>query len=153
MLHCIYLLSKVDALVVESVLHVRSFTAESNLVSGSSVHLAGCHTLSGNVSVAIEGELDLLGLSGEQCAMQREDVKYLQNSIGIWRINTSTKHIPWYTYIQVTLTKVMQARSESSPQNTVSMASGCYLLWQLHTGNHCVHANTYRPVSSLPAQS
>ena len=73
-----YLLSKVNAFVVEPVLYVGSFTNQSDLVSGSPIHLTCCHTLSGNICVAVEGELDLLRLSRKQCAVEREDVKYLQ---------------------------------------------------------------------------
>ena len=75
-----YLLSKVNTFVAESVLHIGSFTAEYYLVGGPSLHLAGCHTLSGYVCIAIESVLHLLGLSREQCAVERKDIEYLQQN-------------------------------------------------------------------------
>ena len=78
MLH-LYLLSKVNETVVELVLHIGGLSTESDVIRGPSVHHTGCQTLSGNVSVAVEGELDLLGLTREQRAVEGKDVKYLQH--------------------------------------------------------------------------
>ena len=72
-----YLLSHVDVCSVEPVLHTRGLSTEPHLVCGSSLHPADCHHVCCHPCVTVEGELNLLGLTGQKSAMQREDVKHL----------------------------------------------------------------------------
>ena len=72
-----YLLSHVDVCSGEPVLHTRGFSTEPHLVCGSSLHPADCHHVCRHACVTVEGELNLLGLTGQKSAMQREDVKHL----------------------------------------------------------------------------
>lgn len=72
-----YLLSHVDVCSGEPVLHTRGLSTEPHLVCGSSLHPADCHHVCRHPCVTVEGELNLLGLTGQKSAMQREDVKHL----------------------------------------------------------------------------
>lgn len=72
-----YLLSHVDVCSGEPVLHTRGLSTEPHLVCGSSLHPADCHHVCRHACVTVEGELNLLGLTGQKSAMQREDVKHL----------------------------------------------------------------------------
>ena len=72
-----YLLSHVDVCSAEPVLHTRGLSTEPHLVCGSSLHPADCHHICCHPCVTVEGELNLLGLTGQKSAMQREDVKHL----------------------------------------------------------------------------
>ena len=66
----------------ESVLHARGLPTEPQLVGGASLHPADGHDLCSDASVAVEGELHLLGLAREEKAVQGEDVKHLREGSG-----------------------------------------------------------------------
>ena len=74
-----YLLSKVNVRGAEPVLHLRGLSSQPHSVCRPPLHAAGGHGLGGYVRVAVEGELDFLGLSRPQQPVQRQDVKHLRD--------------------------------------------------------------------------
>ncbi len=74
-----YLFSHVNVCCTEPVLDAGGLPAQPKLVGGPSLHTTGSHRPRSHTSMAIERELNLLGLARQQGAMQREDVKNLEN--------------------------------------------------------------------------
>ncbi len=71
------MVTKVNFLGIKLVLHLRCLSCQPQLVYWATLHLAGCHHLRCNASMAVECELDLLGLAWMKNSMQRKNIKHL----------------------------------------------------------------------------
>ena len=72
-----HLLATVDRRPVQVVGDLSGLPPEVHVVRGAPLHLAHCHSLHGQPTVPVEGELHLLSLPRGQDATQGKDIKDL----------------------------------------------------------------------------